>query len=95
MGERSTVDGHSLPGSYAFGIGTGATDQEQLEASTTASYGRLAPASWETGPWPGVPFRWPRGYYQTVWDDRAAIRLLGAGAEAVRRWLIVGLRGHP
>lgn len=41
-------------------------------------YKRSAPGEpWETGRWPGVPFRWPRGYYRTVWAEPAAARLIG------------------
>lgn len=41
-------------------------------------YKRSAPGKrWETGRWPGVPFRWPRGYYRTVWAHPAAVRLMG------------------
>ncbi|HUP68470.1 MAG TPA: CopD family protein [Acidimicrobiales bacterium] len=63
----------SAPDAFEFRV----RDGHQLVIDNRR-YDRSAPGKpWETGAWPGVPFRWPRGYYQTVWDDRVAVRILG------------------
>jgi hypothetical protein len=34
-------------------------------------------APWRKEAWPGPPFRWPRGYYRSLWAQPSAARLLG------------------
>ncbi len=74
-GEPATVAAYRFSAPDAFDIRV--RDRHQLVIDDR-SYERAAPGKpWETSPWPGVPFRWPGGYYRTVWDQRAAVRLLG------------------
>lgn len=78
---RGAVDGPLIVADYRFfapdAFEIRVAGREQVVIGDR-SYERLDPAgTWTEGPWPGLPYTWPKGYYRTFWGDAAAVRLVG------------------
>lgn len=78
---RGSADGPTIPAQYRFSAPSAfefaVGDRTQIVIGNR-TYDREKPdLPWIAKPWPGDPFRWPLGYYRTVWAGPAAVRLLG------------------
>ncbi len=79
---RGSSDGPVIAARYRFSAPAAfelaIRDRTQIVIGSR-SYERARPGSpWTSMAWPGRPFRWPGGYYRSVWQAAAAVRVLGS-----------------